>query len=58
MNSLFSEVFWKFGGVFLEVFKTILGWIWAGFAKKKKGKLPRTNQKKKIPLHTIIYYSK
>ena len=33
MNSLFSDFFTKFGGVFLEVFETISGRIWKEFRR-------------------------
>ena len=61
MTSLFNELFKKFGGVFLDVFETIQGWIWGGCWRKHKGKLPRTNSEnkiRKILLDIIKYYFK
>ena len=46
MNSLFSELFRKFGGVFLEGFETISGWIWEVSTGKIKENYAETNQKK------------
>ena len=60
MNSLFSELFRKFGGVFLEVCETISGGIWEVFGGKIKDNSTEKNQKKirEIPLDTIKYYLK
>ena len=58
MNSLFSEFFRKFGGVFLEVCETISGGIWEVFGGKIKENYPEKFRKKirKIVFTTIKYY--
>ena len=54
MNSLFSEFFREFGGVFLEVCETISGGSGEVFRGKIRGKLFRKNKEKiKILLDTI-----
>ena len=55
MNSLFSELFRKFGGVFLEVCETISGGIWEVFGGEIKEKYPEQILKeiRKILLDTI-----
>ena len=60
MNSLFSEFFRKFGGVFLEVCETISGGIWQVLRGKIKENYPEKNKEKirKILLDTIKYYLK
>ena len=40
MNSLFSELFQKFGGVFLEVYETISGGIWEVFEQNIEDNYP------------------
>ena len=47
INSLFSEFFRKFGGVFLEVCETISGCIWEVFGGKIKENYTETIQKQK-----------
>ena len=56
MNSLFSELFRNFGGVFLEVCETISGGIWEAFGGNVKDNYPE--QIRKILLDTIEYYLK
>ena len=46
MNSLFSELFRKFGGVFLEVCETISGGIWEVLGGQIEENYPEKNRKK------------
>ena len=46
MNILFSDLFRKFGGVFLEVCETISGAIWEIFAGQIEENYPEKNRKK------------
>ena len=45
MNRLFSEVFRKFGGAFLEVCETTSGGIWQVLRGKIKENYPEKNKK-------------
>ena len=59
MNSLFSEFFRKFGGVFLDVCETISGGIWEVFGGKMKENYTEHIQKKtEKRLDTTKYYLK
>ena len=54
MNSLFSEFFWKFGGVFLEVCETISRGIWEVFGGKVKENHPEQIRKNPIRYYIIL----
>ena len=57
MNSLFSELFKKFGGVFLEVCETISGVSGEVFRGNIKDNYPEQIRKhNKILLDTIQFY--
>ena len=57
MNSLFSEFFRKFEGVFLEVCETISGGIWEVFGGKTEENYPEQNRKnpKNIDTYNLSY---
>ena len=46
MNSVFSEVFRKFGGVFLEVCETLSGGIWGVLGGNMKENYPERETEK------------
>ena len=54
MNSLFSEFFKKFEGVFLEVRESISGGILGGSWRENKGQLSRTNMKTSATSYSIL----
>ena len=59
MNSLFSEFFTKFGGVFLEVCETISGGIWdVSGGKIEENYAGQIRKKSRKLLDTIKYYLK
>ena len=55
MNSLFSDLFRKFGGVFLEVCETISGGIWEVFGGQIPDNYPEQNRNKN-PQNPIRYH--
>ena len=55
MNSLFSEFFMKFGGVFLEVCETISGGLWEVFGGKIDENYPEKSRGKNLE-NPIRYY--
>ena len=55
MNRLFSELFRKFGGVFLEVCETISGGIWEVFGGKIEENYTEQNRNNLARYYKILF---